>query len=274
MIGYPKAPGGRSEACARKIFVDTETTGLSPYGGDRICDVAALEVDDSFNVTGFFQRYVNPGRPMPRGAFLVHGLSDAFLSDKPRFADIAPDFLNFVSGAELYAHNASFDKKFLDYELRLCGEGTLEENGCRIVDTLSIARRKLYGARSCSLDALCGYFGIDTSERSVHGALTDCCLLANVTARLLGKSASIRVKDVLAFKPVLRKAEKGGAAWDFGDKSYEKKLYAVLAWAGMHPDFDTSWALSVLGQLLSKKYLTDAQKKGVDCIIKKFKITP
>lgn len=163
----------------RQIFLDTETTGLYPAQGHRIIEVAAVEVVNRRVTKNHFHVYINPDREIDAGAQEVHGISLEFLQDKPRFADIAGDLIAFIADAELIAHNAPFDVGFLNYEFGLIGERTIEEITAQITDTLKIAKEMRPGQRN-NLDALCKHFGIDNSKRTLHGALLDAELLADV----------------------------------------------------------------------------------------------
>jgi DNA polymerase-3 subunit epsilon len=167
----------------REIALDTETTGLDPAMGDRVVEIGCVEMVGRVRTGRHFQVYLNPERAMPEGAFRVHGLSDAFLKDKPRFAEVAQDFLTFIEDAPLVIHNAQFDMKFLNAELKRAGLPLLPIE--RAVDTISIARRKFPGAPA-KLDALCKRYAIDTSARTLHGALLDAELLADVYLELMG----------------------------------------------------------------------------------------
>ena len=167
----------------REIVLDTETTGLDPATGDRIVEIGAIELVNHVPSGEVFHQYINPERAMPAEAFAVHGLGDDFLSDKPVFADIVENFLDFIAGAKLVIHNASFDMKFLNAELGWVGREPLPMD--RAIDTLEIARRKYPGAQN-SLDALCRRFAIDNSAREKHGALLDSELLAEVYLELIG----------------------------------------------------------------------------------------
>lgn len=167
----------------REIVFDTETTGLDPKTGDRLVEIGCVEVVNRFPTGRNFHVYINPGRSVPKEAFDVHGLSDEFLADKPRFADVADDFVAFVGDAQLVAHNASFDMGFINFELKATGRVTFGPE--RVVDTLMMARRKHPGAPA-SLDALCNRYGIDRSKRIKHGALLDAELLAEVYLELTG----------------------------------------------------------------------------------------
>lgn len=168
----------------REIVLDTETTGLEPAAGDRIVEIGAIELFNHVPTGRTFHHYINPERAMPREAFEVHGLGDDFLRDKPKFAEIAGAFLDFVGAdAKLVIHNASFDMKFLNAELGWAGHPVMPMD--RAIDTASMARRKFPGSPA-SLDALCRRFGIDNSAREKHGALLDSELLADVYLELIG----------------------------------------------------------------------------------------
>ena len=168
----------------REIIFDTETTGLDPRSGDRIVEFGAVELVDRFPTGRSFHVYINPERDMPAAAEKVHGLSAAFLADKPVFKDVVDDMMRFVGDAMLVAHNASFDLAFLNTELKAAKRGNIPAD--RVVDTLLIARRR-HGAVSNTLDALCDRYGIDRSARAdAHGALLDSQLLAEVYIDLIG----------------------------------------------------------------------------------------
>jgi DNA polymerase-3 subunit epsilon len=167
----------------REIVFDTETTGLSPQGGDRIVEIGCVEMVNRCETGRFFHSYFNPGRPMPTEAENVHGLSDRFLSDKPAFADVCEELLTFIGDAPLIAHNAAFDFGFVNHELGTCGRPIVAMS--RMVCTLVLARQKFPGAKH-SLDALCTRFGVDRSQRIKHGALLDAQLLAQVYVELTG----------------------------------------------------------------------------------------
>ena len=167
----------------REIVFDTETTGLDPVSGDRIVEFGCIEMVNRVPTGRTFHAYFNPDRTMPPGAEAVHGLSDAFLTDKPRFHESVEQLLEFLEDSPLVAHNASFDFGFLNAELAICGLGPVSE--ARMVDTLAIAKRRHPGAKH-SLDALCTRYGIDRSHRTKHGALLDAELLAQVYVELTG----------------------------------------------------------------------------------------
>jgi DNA polymerase-3 subunit epsilon len=167
----------------REIVLDTETTGFDPEAGDRIVEIGAVELFNHLPTGKVFHQYINPQREMPQSAFEVHGLSTQFLSDKPVFNDIAQSFLEFIGSSPLVIHNASFDMKFLNYELKSAGYKPMPMS--RAIDTLQIARTKFPGAPA-SLDALCRRFGVDNSAREKHGALLDSEILAEVYLELIG----------------------------------------------------------------------------------------
>ncbi|MFW2390906.1 MAG: DNA polymerase III subunit epsilon [Alphaproteobacteria bacterium] len=167
----------------REIILDTETTGLDAFDGDRIVEIGCVELVNSIATGRTWHCYLNPERDVPEQAFKVHGLSTDFLSDKPLFEERADAFLEFVEGSMLVIHNASFDFGFLNAELERASRPLL--NWDRVIDTLALARRRHPGAPA-SLDALCRRYGIDLSERDLHGALLDCRLLASVYVELVG----------------------------------------------------------------------------------------
>jgi DNA polymerase-3 subunit epsilon len=167
----------------REIVLDTETTGLSAVGGDRIIEIACVELFNHIPTGRNFQRYLNPERSVSADAFAIHGLSDVFLADKPRFAEILADLEAFIADSPLVIHNAEFDMGFINAELARLGRPPLDPT--RAVDTVTIARRKFPGAPA-SLDALCKRFGVDNSARTKHGALLDVELLAEVYLELVG----------------------------------------------------------------------------------------
>ena len=167
----------------REIVLDTETTGFDPESGDRIVEIGAVELLRHVPTGKTYHQYINPERSMPQDAFEGHGLGDDFLKDKPVFKDIAEDFIEFVGDAKLVIHNAAFDMKFLNAELGWVGKPHLDWE--RAVDTLAIARKKFPGSPA-SLDALCRRYGIDNSARTLHGALLDSEILAEVYLELIG----------------------------------------------------------------------------------------
>lgn len=163
----------------RQIILDTETTGLDPRQGHRVIEIAAVEMLNRRLTGSHFHRYLNPDRDIEEGALQVHGITRDFLLDKPRFADIAAEFIEFVQGADLIIHNAPFDTAFLNAELALHGMNNLQVYTGEVIDTLPLARSLHPGQRN-SLDALCKRYGVDNSTRTLHGALLDCDLLAQV----------------------------------------------------------------------------------------------
>ena len=167
----------------REIIFDTETTGLNPAGGDRIVEIGCIEIFNRVETGRHFHAYFNPERPMPSEAEAVHGLTNVFLSDKPKFGERAEELLEFLEDSPLVAHNASFDFGFLNHELGHCGRPVICTS--RMVDTLVLARTRHPGAKH-SLDALCTRFGVDRSQRVKHGALLDAQLLAQVYVELTG----------------------------------------------------------------------------------------
>jgi DNA polymerase-3 subunit epsilon len=167
----------------REIVFDTETTGLSPLAGDRLVEIGCVELYNRVETGRTYHAYFNPDRSMPSGAEAVHGLSEAFLSDKPRFHERVDELLDFLGDCPLVAHNASFDFGFLNHELNNCGRQIICMT--RMVDTLTLARSRHPGAKH-SLDALCTRYGIDRSLRIKHGALIDAQLLAQCYVELTG----------------------------------------------------------------------------------------
>ncbi len=189
----------------REIVLDTETTGLDPFQGDRIVEIGCVELLNHVPTGRTYHQYINPERPMPQEAFEVHGLGDEFLADKPKFVQIVDAFLEFVAEDKLVIHNASFDMKFLNAELVRAKRRELAQD--RAVDTLMIARKRYPGAGN-SLDALCRRFGVDNSGRELHGALLDCELLAEVYLELRGG----RQPDFgLGARPIEETADSTGA---------------------------------------------------------------
>ena len=164
----------------RQVVLDTETTGLEVQRGHRLIEIGCIELAERRPTGRTFHVYLNPDRAIDEGARAVTGISDEFLLDKPRFADIAAEFLAFVDGAEIIAHNAAFDVGFIDAELTLAGTATAcIADRVHVLDTLALAREKFPGQRN-SLDALCRRLSVDNSHRELHGALLDAQLLAEV----------------------------------------------------------------------------------------------
>lgn len=176
----------------RQIILDTETTGLDPNQGHRVIEIAAVEMVNR-RLTGVnLHRYVQPDREIEAGAMQVHGISNEFLLDKPRFADIAAEFIEFVQGAELIIHNAPFDVGFLNMELKLAERPPLASLVAGVTDTLAMAKALHPGQRN-NLDALCKRYGVDNSARTLHGALVDCELLAAVYLALTRGQESLSI---------------------------------------------------------------------------------
>lgn len=175
----------------RQIVLDTETTGLDPELGHRIIEIGCVEIMNRRITDNRFHQYLNPGREIDEAALEVHGITNQFLADKPRFADIVEDFLTFVKGAELIIHNAPFDVGFLDAELNRVpsGLGHIEEY-CSILDTLTLARQQHPGQRN-DLDALCRRYEIDNSQRTLHGARLDAEILADVYLVMTGGQTAL-----------------------------------------------------------------------------------
>lgn len=184
----------------REIVFDTETTGLDPANGDRIVEIGAIELLNHIPTGKSFHYYLNPERPVPPDAARIHGLDDAFLKDKPRFAEIADAFLEFIGDAVLIAHNAAFDCAFVNAELARLDRGPIGDE--RIVDTLMLARRKHPGSPA-SLDALMSRYQIDASRRTFHGALLDAELLSEVYIELIGGRQAALVLGVEADTPTV-----------------------------------------------------------------------
>ena len=183
----------------REIVWDTETTGFDPESGDRLVEIGAVELDNHMPTGKVYHQYINPERSMPQEAFAVHGLGDDFLRDKPLFKHIAQDFLDFIGDAKIVAHNAKFDMRFINAELKWVGKPLIPMT--QSVDTLEIARKKFPGAQN-SLDALCRRFGIDNSAREKHGALLDSEILAEVYLELIGGRQPDFALSVVAGKDV------------------------------------------------------------------------
>ncbi|MEO9460991.1 MAG: DNA polymerase III subunit epsilon [Lentilitoribacter sp.] len=190
----------------REIVLDTETTGFDPFSGDRIVEIGALELDGHVPTGRTFHEYINPERSMPDEAFQVHGLGDDFLRDKPKFAAVGQKFLDFIQDSKLIIHNASFDMKFLNAELKWMNLPEIPMS--QALDTLLIARKKFPGSPA-SLDALCRRFGITNFERDLHGALLDSEILAEVYLELIGG----RQPDFGLSTVSTAKTEETGGAW-------------------------------------------------------------
>ncbi len=174
----------------RQIVLDTETTGLEPRDGHRVIEIGALELIDRRLTGRHFHQYLNPERDIEDGALEVHGITREFLRDKPVFADVAQEFLDFIEGTELLIHNAPFDIGFLDMELGLINNPLRIENHAQVLDTLELARDLHPGQRN-SLDALCKRYKVDNSGRNLHGALLDSEILADVYLAMTGGQSDL-----------------------------------------------------------------------------------
>ena len=178
----------------RELVLDTETTGLDHENGDRIVEIGIVELSNHIKTGRFFHYYINPERESDIKAEKIHGLSKEFLSDKPKFVDIAEELIEFILDSKIIIHNAKFDLGFLNSELNRCNIGELKNNIC---DTLILARKQ-YPGQSISLDTLCRRFGIDITERKIHGALEDAELLSEVYLELIGgKQTKLNFSDEL-----------------------------------------------------------------------------
>lgn len=177
----------------RQVVLDTETTGLEPEQGHRIIEIGCVELVDRRFTHNNFHYYLNPDREIDAGAIEVHGITNESLRDKPRFAEILEPLIRYLEGAELIIHNAAFDTGFLDSEFERAGAGELRtESMCTVVDSLQLARRLHPGQRN-SLDALCKRYGIDNSQRTLHGALLDAEILADVYLAMTGGQTALNL---------------------------------------------------------------------------------
>jgi DNA polymerase-3 subunit epsilon len=206
----------------REIVLDTETTGFEPNEGDRIVEIGAVELFNHLPTGRTYHQYINPKRNMPEAAFNVHGLFEEFLSDKPVFKDIVQEFIDFIKNSKLVIHNASFDMKFLNAELGWVNRPALPMH--QAIDTLAIARRKFPGSPA-SLDALCRRFGIDNSSRTLHGALLDSEILAEVYLELVGG----RQPDLVLSGPEVKTTKNGAPSADWRPTPRPKPLASRLS---------------------------------------------
>ncbi|MDX1569102.1 MAG: DNA polymerase III subunit epsilon [Xanthomonadales bacterium] len=213
----------------RQIVLDTETTGLEPSEGHRVIEIGAIELVDRKFTNQRFHFYLNPERTVEREALEVHGISNEFLADKPRFGDLADDFLAFIRGAELIIHNAEFDVGFLNHELSLLEvkKGLIDDHALRILDTLELARKTHPGMKN-SLDALCKRYEVDNSQRDLHGALLDARLLGEVYLRMTGGQTALNL-DVAA-------DDRDALAIDLGQVSAPVRIHVRRA----SPDEETA----------------------------------
>lgn len=181
----------------RQIILDTETTGFNPLTGDKIIEIGAVELIKRRLTGNNYHQYIHPEREVPPDAIAVHGITDAFLKDKPKFCDVVEEFMNYVKGAELIIHNAPFDVGFINAELAQLPSnpwGKIEDH-CKITDSLKMARKAFPGQRA-SLDALCKRLGIDNSNRTLHGALLDSEILADVYLLMTGGQTDLMLASV------------------------------------------------------------------------------
>lgn len=179
----------------RQIVLDTETTGLEPRQGHRIIEIGCVEIDNRRLTGQHFQCYLNPDRAIDEAAIEIHGITNEFLNDKPRFEQIVAEFLAFINGAELVIHNAPFDLGFLNNELKLLGSPIKSiETDCTILDTLVLAKNKHPGQRN-NLNALCKRYGVDNTQRQLHGALLDAEILADVYLIMTSGQSSLSLQE-------------------------------------------------------------------------------
>ena len=204
----------------RQIFLDTETTGLSPDNGDRLIEIGCLEMVNRRLTGNHLHLYVNPERPSSEEAIKVHGITDAFLADKPRFAEVVEELIAYVAGAEVIIHNAGFDVGFLDAELKRIKRDGFRKHVAKVTDSLLMAR-EMFPGKSNSLDALCRRLEVDNSNRTLHGALLDAGLLAEVYIRLT------RGQDSLVIDAGASSATTGSAAAEPQNSLAAFKLQAV-----------------------------------------------
>jgi len=174
----------------RQIVLDTETTGLEPSDGHRIIEIGCVELVGRRLTGNSFHQYLQPDREIDAGAMEVHGITNEFLADKPRFSDIVEDFVRYIEGAELVIHNAPFDVGFINNELKLCEQGQQLSELCSVLDTLTMAR-KMHPGQKNNLDALCRRYEIDNTHRDLHGALLDAEILADVYLAMTGGQVSL-----------------------------------------------------------------------------------
>ncbi|MET0026862.1 MAG: DNA polymerase III subunit epsilon [Candidatus Thiodiazotropha sp.] len=181
----------------RQIVLDTETTGLEPEQGHRIIEIGCVELIDRRLTGNNFHQFLQPDREIDAAAIEVHGITNEFLADKPRFCDVVDDFVDYVRGAELIIHNAPFDVGFLNHELKFMRSTLNIDELCAVTDTLVMAKRMHPGQRN-SLDALCKRYNIDNSHRELHGALLDAEILADVYLRMTGGQTALSLDDAAA----------------------------------------------------------------------------
>lgn len=214
----------------REIVLDTETTGFDPESGDRIVEIGAVELVGHVATGRTYHQYINPERSMPDEAFQVHGLGDDFLKDKPKFAEVGQAFLDFIGDAKLVIHNAAFDMKFLNAELKWMKLPQLPYT--QAIDTLEIARKRFPGSPA-SLDALCRRFSIDNSSRTLHGALLDSEILAEVYLELIGG----RQPDFGLSTQTTPQLDSSGGVWKPRPRPTPLKPRLTEAEAATHAEF-------------------------------------
>lgn len=245
----------------RQIILDTETTGLEPEQGHRIIEIGCVEVIKRRKTGRTFHRYIRPDREVDRGALQVHGITNEFLAQQPRFAEIADEFIEFITGAELVIHNAAFDVAFLNAELHRLPVRRKVADLCTVLDTLPMARQMHPGQRN-SLDALCKRYGVDNSHRELHGALLDAQILLDVylsmtggqTALILDESSQQRVTVVVeqevAQRPlgtlvVIRASEEELAAHDRLLAAVDKASGKKTLWRTLDLPFEPALAANM-----------------------------
>lgn len=234
----------------RQVVLDTETTGLDFQQGHRIIEIGCVELDNRKLTGRHFHRYLNPDRDIDEAAIEVHGLTLAFLSDKPRFPQVVDEFLEFVRGAELIIHNAPFDMGFLNNEIGLLDEAAKPlESCCSVIDSLVLARKKHPGQRN-SLDALCKRYEVDNSQRELHGALLDAEILADVYLAMTGgqtnlqlggdESVSVTRQEKLRVLDASRPPLKVIRASDEELKAHQNRIQEISRESGISPLWDES----------------------------------
>ena len=200
----------------RQIVLDTETTGIDPKEGHRIIEIGCVEVVNRRLTGNHFHAYINPGRHIEQEAIEVHGITNEFLADKPVFSSVANDFVNFIKGAQLVIHNAPFDVGFMDHEFKMEArtKGVVTSKICDVLDTLTLAR-KMHPGQKNNLDPLCKRYGIDNSHRTLHGALLDAEILADVYLLMTGGQTKLKLAssgtsdaDATALRRIERSANK------------------------------------------------------------------
>jgi DNA polymerase-3 subunit epsilon len=211
----------------RQIVLDTETTGLEPSEGHRIIEIGCVELNKRRLTHRHFHQYLQPDRSIDQGAIDVHGITNEFLADKPRFADVAADFIEFVRGAELIIHNAPFDVGFINHELAMLGPewGKIQDH-CTVLDTLVMAREMYPGQRN-SLDALCKRLDVENGHRTLHGALLDSEILADVYLMMTGGQSDLGFDAGDEQNP-----DEGGATLDLGPASLQGAGIVIRADTG------------------------------------------